>query len=205
MLTVRPLASGPALLARSSGPGVGAGHDGEARSMIHGLIVVGHTSPTHTSLAPMPWWFQVIESKHEFQNPTSRDKILLLGERLGLGPTSHVLDMGAGRGGPAVLLAGSFGCRVTCVEQSEEFLEAAKDNVGKADLGRLVELVHSDGKEFAIDPEHYDVAMCHPRLTTGIGTSPCIGSRSRNGCTSIPTIPMWAASGCRAGDIATPI
>jgi hypothetical protein len=54
----------------------------------------------------MAWWFGVIEARHELQNPTSPDKILLLGERLGLGPDSHVLDLAAGRGGPALLLAG---------------------------------------------------------------------------------------------------
>jgi hypothetical protein len=34
----------------------------------------------------MPWFFGVVERKHELQNPTSPAKILLLGERLGLGP-----------------------------------------------------------------------------------------------------------------------
>lgn len=46
----------------------------------------------------MPWWFHVVESKHEFQNPTSAEKIRLLGERLGLGAGSRVLDMGSGVG-----------------------------------------------------------------------------------------------------------
>ena len=101
-----------------------------------------------TSVPGMAWWFAVVESKHEIQNPTSAEKIRLLGERLKLGPDSRVLDMGSGRGGPAVLLARSFGCRITCVEQSEEFLRAAKERIKQARVGALVELVHSDGKEF---------------------------------------------------------
>jgi cyclopropane fatty-acyl-phospholipid synthase-like methyltransferase len=76
-----------------------------------------------------------VESKHEIQNPTSADKIRLLGKRMNLGPNSRVLDMGSGRGGPAVLLASSFGCHVICVEQSEEFLAAARDRVSAADVG----------------------------------------------------------------------
>lgn len=108
----------------------------------------------------MAWWFDVVESKHELQNPTSADKILLLGERLGLEPTSHVLDMGSGRGGPAVLLARSFGCRVTCVEQSEEFLRAAKVRVKEAGVETLVESVQSDGREFTIEADRYDSALC---------------------------------------------
>ena len=54
------------------------------------------------------WWHAVVESLHELQNPTSPEKILLLGERLGLGPGSRVLDVAGGRGGPAILLAGGL-------------------------------------------------------------------------------------------------
>ena len=59
----------------------------------------------------MTWWHAVVESEHEIQNPTSADKIRLLGRRLGLGPDSHVLDLASGRGGPALVLAslGHFG------------------------------------------------------------------------------------------------
>ena len=53
----------------------------------------------------MPWWYAVTEAKHELQNPTSADKIRLLGERLGLGPSSRVLDIASGKGGPARILA----------------------------------------------------------------------------------------------------
>ena len=108
----------------------------------------------------MPWWFEVVESKHELQNPTSADKIRLLGERLDLGPTSHVLDVGSGRGGPAVLLASVFGCRITCVEHSEEFLRAAKERIKDAGVEVLVESVQSDGKEFPIEADRYDSALC---------------------------------------------
>jgi hypothetical protein len=34
----------------------------------------------------VPWWFAVVEARHQLQNPTSPEKILLLGDRLGLGP-----------------------------------------------------------------------------------------------------------------------
>lgn len=107
----------------------------------------------------MPWWFAVIESKHELQNPTSSEKILLLGERLSLGPRSHVLDLASGRGGPALLLAERFGCRITCVEQAQEFVDGARQRVADAGLGHLIELVHADAREF--DPgREYDVALC---------------------------------------------
>ncbi|MFY9577910.1 MAG: hypothetical protein WAQ33_01165, partial [Gaiellaceae bacterium] len=61
----------------------------------------------------MAWYFAVAERDHEIQNPTSPEKIRLLGERLRLGPESHVLDLACGKGGPAVILAREFGCTIT--------------------------------------------------------------------------------------------
>jgi cyclopropane fatty-acyl-phospholipid synthase-like methyltransferase len=60
----------------------------------------------------IPRYFTVAERDHELQNPISEEKLVLLGERLRLGPDSRVLDVASGRGGPALVLARSFGCRV---------------------------------------------------------------------------------------------
>ncbi|HLB61873.1 MAG TPA: class I SAM-dependent methyltransferase [Actinomycetota bacterium] len=108
----------------------------------------------------MPWFFAVVESKHELQNPTSPEKILLLGERLGLLPNSRVLDMASGRGGPAILLAGEFGCRITCVERAEEFDVEARRRAREAGVDSLIEFVHADAREFRPGSEGYDVALC---------------------------------------------
>jgi cyclopropane fatty-acyl-phospholipid synthase-like methyltransferase len=74
----------------------------------------------------MACFYAVIESRHELQNPTTPEKIRLLGERLQLGPDSHVLDIASARGGPAIVVAGAFGCRITCFEQADEFVDAAR-------------------------------------------------------------------------------
>src|SRR5437588_701464 len=60
----------------------------------------------------MPWYFAVAERDHEIQNPTSAEKICLLGERLRLGADSIVLDIACGRAGPAVILGREVGRRV---------------------------------------------------------------------------------------------
>jgi predicted O-methyltransferase YrrM len=108
----------------------------------------------------MPWFFAVIEARHEIQNPTSAEKIVLLGERLGLGPGSHILDVASGKAGPAVLLADRFGCRITCVERAEEFHSAARRRVAEAGLDSLIELVHTDARDFPMERERYDAALC---------------------------------------------
>jgi len=106
------------------------------------------------------WWYAVVEARHELQNPTSAGKIRLLGERLGLGPHSRVLDMAAGRGGPALLLAREFGCRITSVERAPEFAQAAARRVEAAGLGSLVEVIEADARDFEPEPEAYDAALC---------------------------------------------
>ena len=108
----------------------------------------------------MAWWFAVIESRHELQNPTSAEKIRLLGDRLSLGPRSTVLDVASGRGGPALVLAESFGCRITCVERAEEFVVAARERVASAGLGGRIEIVHADARDFELEPGAYDAALC---------------------------------------------
>jgi hypothetical protein len=108
----------------------------------------------------MTWFFAVAESSHALQNPTSPDKIRLLGERLELGPESHVLDVASGRAGPAIVLAGAFGCRMLCIEQADEFHAAAGDRVRDAGLESLIELVHADARRIAFGRERYDAALC---------------------------------------------
>jgi SAM-dependent methyltransferase len=108
----------------------------------------------------VPWWFAVVEARHELQNPTSPEKLVLLCARLGLGPDSTVLDVAAGRGGPALVLARRFGCRITCVERADEFVAAARERVVAAGLERRIEVVHADAREFPLGSEHYDAVLC---------------------------------------------
>ena len=104
------------------------------------------------------WWHAVVEARHELMNPTSPAKIRLLGERLGLEPDSHVIDIASGTCGPAILLAGTFGCRLTCVERAPEFVAAARERVAAAGLADRIEIVESDAESFELG--RYDAALC---------------------------------------------
>ena len=106
----------------------------------------------------MTWWYAVVESRHELQNPTSVEKIRLLGERLGLGSDSHVLDVASGVGGPALLLAETFGCRLTCVERAPEFVAVARERIAAAGLEDRIELVQADAATYELGS--YDAALC---------------------------------------------
>jgi hypothetical protein len=104
------------------------------------------------------WWHAVVESEHELMNPTSAEKIRLLGGRLGLGPDSHVLDIASGHCGPAIVLARECGCRLTCVERAPEFIATARERIRKAGLEDRIELVEADAATF--EPGRYDAALC---------------------------------------------
>jgi SAM-dependent methyltransferase len=106
----------------------------------------------------MTWWHAVVEARHELLNPTSREKIRELGERLGLRPESHVLDIASGKGGPALLLAETFGCRLTCVERAPEFVAAARERTAAAGLEDRIEIVEADAATYELG--RYDAALC---------------------------------------------
>ena len=108
----------------------------------------------------IPRYYVVAEAAHELQNPTSKEKLLLLGDRLGLGPESRVLDIASGRGGPALLFAESFGCRIRGVEISPDFHAAAVERAATAGLSELVTFELGDGAAVAFEPEEYDAALC---------------------------------------------
>ena len=142
----------------------------------------------------MPWWFAVVEAEHELQNPTSADKIRVLGDRLRLGPGSHLLDVASGKAGPAIVLAREFGCRITCVERAAEFHEEAVERVRAAGLERLIELVHGDAAAFPIEAGRWDAAMCLGASFVWHGLDPTLAALApavRHGGFVVVGEPYW--------------
>ena len=108
----------------------------------------------------IPRYFVVAEAMHELQNPTSPEKLVLLGERLELGPDSKVLDIASGRGGPAILLARTFGCSVRGVEISPDFHAVAVERAVADGLAERLTFELGDGAAASFEPEAYDAALC---------------------------------------------
>jgi cyclopropane fatty-acyl-phospholipid synthase-like methyltransferase len=108
----------------------------------------------------MLWIHSLTERDADLMNPTGHDKLRALARALGLAPGRQILDVGAGRGGPALLFAREFGCHVTAVEPHGEFLETARARASDAGLSEMFDFVQTDGASFAIDPGRFDVAMC---------------------------------------------
>ncbi len=107
----------------------------------------------------IPRYFVVAEATHEIQNPTSEEKLLLLGKRLGLGPESRVLDIASGRGGPALLLARELGCTWHGIEVSPDFHAVAVERIADAGLDSRVTFELGDAGGASFEPEAYDAAL----------------------------------------------
>ena len=104
--------------------------------------------------------YLISERDHELQNPTSPEKIRLLGEYLRLDERSRVLDVACGKGGPACLLAGTFGCRIVGIEKQPAFAEEARRRAEERGLAALIEVETADAASVRPEPESFDAALC---------------------------------------------
>jgi cyclopropane fatty-acyl-phospholipid synthase-like methyltransferase len=96
----------------------------------------------------MEWPWEMVERDHVIQDPTSPEKVRLLGEYVRLTADSRVLDMGCGKAGPAVVLAEAFGCRILGVELREGFAAEARARVEERSLEALIEVRTADAAGF---------------------------------------------------------
>jgi SAM-dependent methyltransferase len=108
----------------------------------------------------MSWPWEVVERDHELQNPTSADKIRLVGEYMRLDDQTRVLDVACGKGGPARILAATYGCRVHGIEIRPTFAEQAREQAAAAGLDGLIEVETADAAEARLEPDSYDAALC---------------------------------------------
>jgi len=64
--------------------------------------------------------------------------------QLGIAPDDHLLDIGSGIGGPARYIARRFGCRVTGIDLTEEFVKVARRLTERLDMLERVRFEQGD-------------------------------------------------------------
>jgi ubiquinone/menaquinone biosynthesis C-methylase UbiE len=85
-----------------------------------------------------------------------------LAARMELHPELHLLDVGCGLGGPARYFASEHSCKVTGVDLSEEFVQAARSLTRLVKLDHLVEFRKSSALNLPFDSQVFDRAyMIH--------------------------------------------
>jgi SAM-dependent methyltransferase len=78
---------------------------------------------------------------------------------LDLTAESEVLDLGSGFGGPARLLAGTYGCRVIGIDLTPEYVEIATDLTERTGLSDLVSFKVADALELPFPDHRFDAAL----------------------------------------------
>ena len=143
---------------------------------------------------PISRYYVVAESRHELQNPTSAEKLVLLGRRLDLRPGSRVLDVSSGRGGPALLLARTFECSVEGIEISPDFHRVAEERASAQGLGHLVSFRLTDAAQEVLPDDAYDAALCLGASFVYGGLAPTVDALSpavRPGGHVVVGEPFW--------------
>ena len=82
-----------------------------------------------------------------------------LGKLAEISADTSVLDVGSGVGGPARFLAATHGCRVTGVDLSEPFVDAARYLTERTGQGGQVSFQTASALELPFDDSHFDVVL----------------------------------------------
>lgn len=103
------------------------------------LYDLGWTAGGTRSLHYGLWWPDTASLGHAIINGDR-----FIGEKLGLTPEDHVLDMGCGVGGTSLYLAQRYGCRVTGVSLSQVQIDQALQTAREMNLGDRVRFERKD-------------------------------------------------------------
>jgi MPBQ/MSBQ methyltransferase len=86
-----------------------------------------------------------------------REATANLASLLNLQPNFHVLDVGAGIGGPSRYLASRFGCRVTGLDLVEEYCHVADSLAKRVKLDNLLTYRQGDATQMPFEDATFDV------------------------------------------------
>ena len=88
-----------------------------------------------------------------------RKATLELASQINLNRDSHVLDIGSGLGGPARTLAETYGCRVTGIDLTQAFCDAADAMSEWLGLRKRVSFRQGDATNLPFADKQFDAAM----------------------------------------------
>lgn len=83
------------------------------------------------------------------------------GDRAGITPGMHVLDLGCGVGGAARYLAQDRACRVTGIDLTEEFITVARELTARCGLSEKAAFEQADALDLPFESATFDHAWSH--------------------------------------------
>ncbi|MFP4496888.1 MAG: SAM-dependent methyltransferase [Vulcanimicrobiota bacterium] len=104
--------------------------------------------------------YDISEKYIELVNPTTPEKIVRIGEIMGLNKDSKVIEFGSGYGEVLALWAKHFGISGVGIEIRENAVKRARKKMKERGLENQIEIVHENGAEYKFKKNHFDVAAC---------------------------------------------
>lgn len=80
-------------------------------------------------------------------------------EKLGIKSEMKILDIGCGVGGPSILATQDYGCHVTGIDLTPEFIDIAKQNAQRADVKSLTHFQTANTEKLNFPDEAFDLVM----------------------------------------------
>ncbi|HLK56888.1 MAG TPA: class I SAM-dependent methyltransferase, partial [Chthonomonadaceae bacterium] len=123
---------------------------GELSSRLdHALLMSGLAE------GPFEWsQLSLVDQFHAQGLDASKELALALGAKQG----DHILDIGSGLGGPARFLSAVYGCHVTGIDLTPEYVEIANRLTKRTGQAEYVTFVQGDAMHLPFDPETFDHA-----------------------------------------------
>jgi arsenite methyltransferase len=89
-----------------------------------------------------------------------------LGDTLGLGPESRILDVASGKGTSAMFLAQHFGCEVVGIDYGNHNVETANQEAAAKGLGTRVRFERADAELLPVPDSSFDAVICECAFCT---------------------------------------
>ena len=81
-------------------------------------------------------------------------------EKVGFTKQMQVLDVGCGVGGPARYIGSAYGCSVTGIDLTAEYIEVANELTERCDLSENVKFQQGDALDLPFENGKFDVVFC---------------------------------------------
>jgi len=90
---------------------------------------------------------------------TTRDEADGVARRLGLGPDTRLLDVGAGTGWPSIYLAGKTGCQAVCVDLPHEGLQVLRMRAEQDGVSEQIMTARGNGAALPFSQASFDAVF----------------------------------------------
>jgi ubiquinone/menaquinone biosynthesis C-methylase UbiE len=119
-----------------------------------------------------------IYAKQEYLTPGSAETVEFVAEMVDPKEDAILLDVAAGKGEAACILADRFGCRVVAVDLYDPFIQYAASKARRRKLHDLVTVVRGDGSRLPVGDATCDAAYCIGAASI-VGVESCLAELAR--------------------------